>query len=345
MQLEASEIAALIEGKVEGDKTKVVKNAASLENATDSDLSFLANLKYEHLLYKTKAGIVIIADNYSLKENIPAVIIRCSNPYLSFGKILEHFSKSVIKQKKGISANAQINKVELPKDCYIGDFTYISNTATISENVKIFPQVFIGENVKIGPNTIIYPGVKIYDNTIIGADCIIHANAVIGSDGFGFAPLANGSFHKIPQVGNVIIEDNVEVGANTVLDKGTLGATIIKKGSKLDNLIQIAHNVEIGENTVIAAQAGVSGSTKIGKNCMIGGQAGFVGHITIAPFTKINAQSGVSKTVKKEGKALTGSPAFDYIENLRAQAIFKKLPELEKRVSELEKLSDSREKT
>jgi UDP-3-O-[3-hydroxymyristoyl] glucosamine N-acyltransferase len=336
IQISAEQIAQLVQGTVQGNNQATVSNIAKIEEAKAGDLAFLANPKYEDYLYTTKASIVLINNNLELKQAVGATLIKVADAYAAFASLLQYYQKITQKKPQGIEQPSFISQgVVVPSSAYIGAFSYIGKNVIIGENTCIYPQTYIGDNVSIGSNSTILPGAKIYNDCKVGNQVIIHAGVVIGSDGFGFAPQADGSFNKVPQLGNVVIEDNVEIGAGTTIDRATMGSTLIRKGAKLDNLIQIAHNVEIGESTVIAAQTGVSGSTKIGKQVMIGGQAGIVGHITIADGTKINAQSGVSKSVKKAGVALTGSPAADYTQMLRAQAVFKNLPQLEKDLLEL----------
>lgn len=338
MDFSAIQIAMLINGKVEGDADATVSSFGKIEEARQGQLAFLANPKYEEFLYKTQASIIIINESYELKEPIPATLIRVSDAYTAFATLLTKYQEIITQQLTGIQQPVYIAKTaSYGQNIFIGAFAYLGENVKIGNNAKIFPNAYIGDNVSVGDNSIIHPGVKIYHDCVIGNQVTIHAGTIIGSDGFGFAPQADGSFQKVPQIGNVIIEDNVEIGANTTIDRATIGSTIIKSGVKLDNLIQIAHNVEIGNSTVIAAQAGVSGSTKIGKGVMIGGQVGIVGHLHIGDGAKINAQSGVSKSIEP-GKAVTGSPAHDYTAALRSQAIIRKLPELEKRVKELETL-------
>jgi UDP-3-O-[3-hydroxymyristoyl] glucosamine N-acyltransferase len=342
LQFTAAQIAQMIKGTVEGDENVVVNYIARIEDAKFGQMAFFANLKYEEYLYSTQASIVLINNDFVLKQPVTATLIRVKDAYQSFAQLLQIYEQMVSKKPEGIQDPIyKGTKVTLGNGIYIGAFSYLSNGVTIGDNTIIHPQVYLGNKVTIGKNCVINAGVKIYHNCRLGDNVIIHAGAIIGGDGFGFAPQADGSLSKVPQLGNVIIEDDVEIGANTTIDRATLGSTIIRKGAKLDNLIQIAHNVEVGERTVIAAQAGVSGSTKIGKQAMIGGQAGIVGHITLADGTKINAQSGVSKSVKKENIALTGSPAHDYSAMLRAQAVFRTLPEMEKKLKELEKELES----
>jgi len=337
MTFTANQIAVLINGKVEGNPENAVKNFGRIEEAKAGQLAFLANPKYEEFLYSTKASIVIISDKLELKQPVASTIIRVADPYSAFANLLDYYQQLKTQQLQGVQQPSYISAtVKKGENVFVGAFAYIGEASELGNNVKIFPSVFIGNNVKIGDNSILYPGVKIYHDCLIGKNVTVHSGTVIGGDGFGFAPQSDGSFKKVPQIGNVIIEDNVEIGSNATIDRATIGSTIIRAGAKLDNLIQIAHNVEIGNNTVIAAQAGVSGSTKIGNNVMIGGQAGVVGHIQIADGSKINAQSGVSKSIKTPKSAVTGSPAFDYTSALRSQAITRNLPEMEKRLTELE---------
>jgi UDP-3-O-[3-hydroxymyristoyl] glucosamine N-acyltransferase len=338
MNFSASQIALLINGKIEGDANASVNSFGKIEEAKAGQLAFLANPRYEDHLYTTQASVVIINDSLQLKQPISAVLIRVPDAYTAFATLLSKYQEMMTQQMHGIQEPSYIAKTASYGDnIFIGAFAYISENVKIGGNTKIFPNVFIGENVNIGNNSVLHPGVKIYRDCIIGDHVTIHAGTVIGSDGFGFAPQTDGSFKKVPQIGNVIIENDVEIGANTTIDRATIGSTIIRAGAKLDNLIQVAHNVEIGNSTVIAAQAGISGSTKIGKGVMIGGQAGLAGHLQIRDGAKINAQSGVGKSIDA-GKAVTGSPAYDYIAALRSQALSRNLPELEKRVKELEAL-------
>lgn len=339
MTFSAAQIAMIVNGNIEGDASAAVASFGKIEEAKSGQLAFLANPKYEEYLYSTQASIIIINETQELKESISATLIRVPDAYSAFATLLHKYQEIVTQQLNGIQQPSFINHTAtLGENVFVGAFTYISMNAQIGNNVKLFPGVFIGNNVTVKDNTILHPGVKIYHDCVIGKNVTIHAGSVIGGDGFGFAPQADGSYKKVPQIGNVIIEDFVEVGSNATIDRATIGSTIIHSGAKLDNLIQIAHNVEVGNNTVIAAQAGVSGSTKIGSNVMIGGQAGIVGHISIADGSKINAQSGVSKSIKKPNTAVTGSPAFDYTNALRSQAVSRNLPELEKRIAELEKM-------
>ena len=336
MEFSAGQIAQLIGGTVEG-KDVSVGSFGKIEEATSGQLSFLANPKYEDYLYTTGASLIIINDNLKLKQPIDATLIRVKDAYSAFATLLDFYQKMKTMELQGTEQPSFVHEsAKVAEKVFIAAFCYLSRNVEVGANTKIFPGCFIGAGAKIGSNTIIHAGVKIYDECVIGNNVVIHAGTVLGSDGFGFAPQADGSLKKVPQIGNVVIEDHVEIGANTTIDRATIGSTIIRSGAKLDNLLQIAHNVEVGNNTVIAAQTGISGSTKIGKNVMIGGQAGIVGHIKIADGSKINAQSGVSKSLKEPNMAVTGSPAFDYTAALRSQAIMKNLPQLEKRLKELE---------
>lgn len=338
MTFPAAQIALIINGRIEGDASVTVTSFGKIEEAIEGQLAFLSNPKYEEYLYNTKASVVIVNDSFELKQAVKATLIRVSDAYSAFAILLSKYQEIVQQQLSGIQQPSYIAKTaSCGQNIFIGAFVYIGENAKIGDNTKIFPNAYIGDNVSIGDNCLIDPGVKIYHDCQLGNHVNIHAGSVIGSDGFGFAPQADGSFIKIPQIGNVVIEDNVDIGANVTIDRATVGSTIIKSGAKLDNLIQIGHNAEVGNSTVIAAQSGVSGSAKIGNGVMIGGQAGIVGHIQIGDGARINAQSGVSKSIEP-GKSVTGSPAYDYTAALRSQAISRKLPELEKRVKELEAL-------
>ncbi len=339
MEFSAAQIAQIVGGTIEGNPEMSVSSFGKIEEATKGQLAFLANPKYEEYLYTTAADIIIINESQVLKEPLNATLIKVPDAYSAFASLLSQYQKLQAQQMVGIQEPAYIHAtVKKGDNIFIGAFAYLGENVIIGDGAKIYPNAYVGNNVVIGSNSIIHPGVKIYHDCIIGSKVVIHAGAVIGGDGFGFAPQPNGSFKKVPQMGNVIIEDGVEIGSNTTIDRATIGSTIIRTGAKLDNLLQIAHNVEIGCNTVVAALTGISGSTKIGKNVMIGGQAGIVGHIQIADGTKINAKSGVSKSILTPNTAVTGTPASDYTSNLRTQALVRKLPELEKRVRELEEL-------
>jgi len=336
MQFTASQISTLINGKVEGNPEALVTRIAKIEEGVPQSITFLGNMKYESFLYTTEASVVIIGDDHELKHPVQATLIRVKDPYSALSVLMEQYEKVKFK-KVGIEEPSYIDVTAIVSDdCYFGRFSSIGKNSRIGSGCEIHPQVYIGDNVSIDEGTILHAGVKIYDDCVIGRNCILHANVVVGSDGFGFAPQENGEYKKVPQTGNVIIEDNVEIGSQTVIDRASIGSTIIRSGVKLDNLIQVAHNVEIGENTVIAAQTGISGSTKLGKGCLIGGQVGLVGHIEIANGVKINAQSGVAKSVKEEGIAITGSPAFGFKNAIRSYSVFKKLPDIESRIEKLE---------
>lgn len=339
MTFPASQIALLINGRVEGDPSLVVHSFGKIEEAQQGQLTFFSNPKYEEYLYSTKASVIIINETFELKQPINATLIRVADAYTSFAILLSKYQEIITQQLNGKQEPSYVAKTaSYGKNVFIGAFAYLGENVKVGNNTKIFPNAYIGDNATIGDNCMIYPGAKIYHDCILGNQVIIQAGTVIGSDGFGFAPQADGSFIKIPQIGNVIIEDDVEIGANSTVDRATMGSTVIRSGAKLDNLIQIGHNAEIGKSTIIAAQAGISGSTKIGNNVMIGGQAGVVGHITLADGSKVNAQSGVSKSIKTPNTAVTGSPAHDYTATLRSQAIARNLPEMEKRIKELEEL-------
>lgn len=337
IQFSAQQIAMMIQGKVEGDATVTVSQFGKIEEATAGQISFLANPKYEEFLYTTKASVLIVNENLVLKSALTATLIRVPDAYAAFATLLTKYQELKTQNLSGIQTPSYIAKTaQLGENHFVAAFAHIGEQVKMGKNVKVFPNVVIGDNVTIGDNVVLHPGVIIYADCVLGNNITIHSGTIIGSDGFGFAPTAEGSFQKVPQLGNVVIEDNVEIGSNTTIDRATIGSTIIRKGVKLDNLIQVAHNAELGENTVIAAQTGISGSTKIGKNVMVGGQVGFAGHISIADGVKIAAQSGVTKGVKTPNATLTGNPAGDHNTSLRAQVYMKNLPNLEKRVKELE---------
>lgn len=338
MQFTAAQIATMIGGKTEGNADTAVASFGKIEEAKAGQLSFLANPKYEEHLYSTGASVIIINDTQELKQPVEATLIRVPDAYSAFATLLDKYQQLKTQQLTGVQQPSYVHATAKTGDnVFIGAFAYLGEETVVGNGTKIFPGVYLGNNVTIGENSIIHAGVKIYNDCVVGSNVIIHAGTVIGSDGFGYAPQPDGNFKKVPQIGNVVIEDHVEIGANTTIDRATIGSTIIKSGAKLDNLLQIAHNVEVGNSTVIAAQAGVSGSTKIGNNVLIGGQVGIVGHIQIGDGAKINAQSGVSKSLAA-GKSVTGSPAFDYTSALRSQAATRNLPNLEKRVKELEQM-------
>ncbi|MCD6063011.1 MAG: lpxD [Flavipsychrobacter sp.] len=338
MQFTAQQVAAIINGQIEGDPQAKVSRVGKIEEGEEGVLSFIANPKYEDYLYSTKASILIVNEALKVEQPVAPTLIRVKDAYIAFTQLLEKYhqmtgsaGKNGIEEPSYISPTAKVGQ-----NVYIGAFAYVGENARIGDNVKIYPGCYLGDNVVIGNDSVLYAGVKVYNECHLGQRVVIHSGTVVGGDGFGFAPQKDGTYKKVPQIGNVIIENDVEIGANTTIDRATMGSTVIHKGVKLDNLIQIAHNVEIGENTVIAAQTGVSGSTKIGRNCIIGGQVGMVGHIQIADGTRINAQSGLSKSVTAPNTALTGSPAFEYKSSLKSQAIFRNLPELQQRLLKLE---------
>ncbi|HET8858825.1 UDP-3-O-(3-hydroxymyristoyl)glucosamine N-acyltransferase [Marivirga sp.] len=339
MEFSVNQIAAMIGGKVEGDGERVVDNLGKIEEGKEKTISFLSNDKYENYIYQSNAAAIIVKLDFKPKKPIKPALLIVEDPYSAFTRLLEEYNKILTYSKSGVEEPAYIGKNStLGDNYYRGAFSYIGNHVKIGNNVKIYPQAHIGDNVEIGDNTIIYQGVKIYADCKIGNNCNIQAGAVIGSDGFGFAPQADGTYKTIPQLGNVILEDNVSIGANTTIDCATLGSTIIRKGAKIDNLVQIAHNVEIGKNTVIASQAGISGSTKVGKNCVIAGQVGIVGHIEIADRTTVSAKAGVSKSVKQTDTILSGMVGFEHKQFLKASTLFKRLPELHQQVQHLEKI-------
>jgi UDP-3-O-[3-hydroxymyristoyl] glucosamine N-acyltransferase len=338
MQFSAAQIAMMIGGKVEGNADAAAGSFGKIEEAQAGQLAFLANPKYEEYLYTTGASVVIVNDALELKQAVTTTLIRVKDAYSAFADLLDKYQQIKTQQLSGIQQPVYIDVTAKTGDnVFIGAFAYLGEKVVVGDGTKIFPNAFLGNNVVVGKNCIIHPGVKIYHDCVIGNNVVIHAGTIIGGDGFGFAPLPDGTFKKIPQIGNVIIEDNVEIGSNTTIDRATMGSTLIKAGAKLDNLLQIGHNAEVGNNTIIAAQSGISGSTKVGNNVMIGGQVGIVGHITIGDGARVNAQSGVSKSLEA-GKTVTGSPAYDFTAALRSQAASRKLPDLEKRIYELEKI-------
>lgn len=336
MKFTAAQIAVILEGEVEGNSEIEVSKLSKIEEGGPESLSFLANPKYTQFIYTTKASIVIVNKIFKAEKKIHSTLIRVEDAYKSFSKLLEYYNQ-VKMNKTGIESPVFISKSAIyGENIYIGAFAYLGENIKIGNNTKIYPNVYIGDNVVIGDNVILFSGAKIYSDTLIGDNCVIHSCAILGADGFGFAPNEQGEFIKVPQTGNVVIEDNVDVGAATSIDRATLGSTIIRKGVKLDNHIQIAHNVEIGKNTVIAAQTGIAGSAKIGENCMIGGQVGIVGHITIGNNVKIQAQSGIGRNVK-DNETLQGSPALPYSDYNKSYVHFKNLPKTMNRISILEK--------
>jgi UDP-3-O-[3-hydroxymyristoyl] glucosamine N-acyltransferase len=336
MKFTAKKIADILEGQVEGNPEAEVSKLSKIEEGTKGALSFLSNAKYNSYLYTTEASVVIVNESFKPEKELKTTLIKVNDAYQAFTKLLEFYNE-VKNNKKGrenphfIEDSASVGENE-----YIGAFAYIGENVVLGENVKIYPNTYIGDNTKIGDNTTVFAGVKIYSETIIGMNCKIHSGSVVGSDGFGFAPTESGEYKTIPQIGNVIIEDNVDIGANSTIDRATLGSTIIRKGVKLDNQIQVAHNVEIGKNTVIASQTGIAGSTKIGESCMIGGQVGIVGHISIGNNVRIQAQSGIGKSIK-DNDVVQGTPAFGYSDYSKSYVYFKKLPKLVSTIDKIEK--------
>ena len=336
MEFTAEMIAGLLDGEIVGDKNAAVHTVSSIEGGKKGALTYLSNPKYEEYIYSTEASIVLVDSCFEPKQEVAATLIKLPNVGVAVLKLLEMYN-AMKPQKKGISKMASISeKATIGENCYIGDFAVIEAGAVIGDGAKIYPQVYVGDGVKVGAGTTLHPGVKIYEGCRVGANCIIHAGAVIGADGFGFLPKPDGTFDKIPQLGNVIIEDNVEIGANTCVDRAKTDSTIIRQGVKLDNLIQIGHNVEIGANTVSSAQTGIAGTTKVGHNCFIAGQVGIADHVTIGNYVKIGSQSGIDKNVP-DGEIRFGSPALAGINYHRSFAVFKELPELRRRVAALEK--------
>lgn len=336
MKFTAEQIAGILEGEVVGNPNAEVSKLSKIEEGTEGSLTFLANPKYINYIYETKASITIVNNTFVSESPLTTTLIKVEDAYKAFSKLLEFYNQIKL-NKVGIEVPCFLPETtQHGKDFYLGAFSYVGENVTIGQNVKIYPNCFIGDNVVIGDDTIIFAGAKIYSETIIGNNCTIHSGAIIGADGFGFAPNENGEYSKVPQIGNVIIEDYVDIGAATTIDRATLGSTIIRKGVKLDNQIQIAHNVEIGENTVIAAQTGVAGSTKIGKSCMIGGQVGISGHLIIGNNVKIQAQSGIGRNIK-DNEVLQGSPALGYSDYNKSYVHFKNLPKIVSEIAELKK--------
>ena len=336
MKFTAAQIAGILEGKVEGNSNAEVWNVAKIEEGAPGMISFLANPKYTHYIYETQSSIVLVNADFEATAPISATLIRVPDAYASFAKLLAFYDQ-MSQNKQGSSSLAFVSSTaQCGENVYLGEFAFVGENAKIGNNVKVYPQVYVGDGCVVGDNTVLYPGVKLYRNTVVGQNCVLHAGVVIGADGFGFAPQPDGHYEKIPQVGNVVIEDNVEIGANTTIDRATMGSTRIHKGVKLDNLIMLAHNTEVGENTAMAAQTGVSGSTHIGKNCVIAGQCGFVGHIQVADGTKIGAQSGILGHIKKADDYM-GSPIQPLRQYLKSMAYIRRLDEMSKTIDELKK--------
>jgi UDP-3-O-[3-hydroxymyristoyl] glucosamine N-acyltransferase len=334
MQFTAEQIAGILGGEVVGNPNALVSRLSKIEEGTEGSLTFLANPKYNNFIYSTKASITIVNNTFVPESEITTTLIKVEDAYGAFTKILEYYDQ-VKHNKNGIEQPSFVAETAKYGDnFYLGAFGYIGQNVKIGDNVKIYPNAYIGDNAVIGDNVLIFAGTRIYSETVIGNNCTIHAGVIIGADGFGYAPQADGTFTRIPQIGNVIIEDRVDVGAGTTIDRATMGSTIIRSGVKLDNQIQIAHNVEIGENTVIAAQTGIAGSTKIGKNCMIGGQVGMAGHLVIGNNVRVQAQSGIGKNIP-DGETVQGSPSFGFNDYSKSYVHFRNLPKI---VAELEEL-------
>ncbi len=335
MEFSANQIAELINGEVVGNPDVTINNVSKIEDGQSGTISFLANPKYTKYIYDTKATVVIVNNTFEPEREVRATMIRVDDAYSSVAKLMQMYAdskprKTGIEQPSFISPSAKVGDF-----AYVGAFTYLGDNVKVGNNVSIFPNTYIGDNVTIGDNCILYAGVKIYNDCVVGNNCILHAGSVVGSDGFGFAPNENNEYDKIPQLGNVVLEDNCEIGANCALDRATMGSTVLKKGVKLDNFVQIAHNAEIGENTVIAAMSGIAGSTVIGKNCMFGGHTGVIGHLKVADGVKMGAYTGISNNVKQEGAVLRGTPAFDAKAFSRSWVSLKNLPDLVKEVRAL----------
>jgi UDP-3-O-[3-hydroxymyristoyl] glucosamine N-acyltransferase len=344
MEFNAATLAGFLKGEIEGNPEVKVNTIAKIEEGQIGALSFLANPKYEHYIYETKSSIVLVNKSFVPSAKVHATLIRVENSYEAFASLLRLVDQAR-PRKKGIHSTAIIEtSAKIGSDVFIGPYAYIGENCVIGDGCSLYPHVYIGDNTKLGRNCTINPGVKIYHDCLVGEGCIIHAGSVIGSDGFGFAPQSDSEFMKIPQLGNVILEDLVEIGANVAIDRATIGSTIIRRGVKLDNLIQIGHNVEVGENTVMAGQTGIAGSTKVGKNCMFGGQVGIAGHLKIADGTKIGAQGGILGDIKEENTVILGSPAIDIKQFLRSSVVFKKLPELKTKIDLMEKEIESLKK-
>ena len=337
MEFTARQIADILNGKVEGNPEVVVSRLAKIEEGLPGTMTFLANPIYTPYIYTTKASVIIVNEDFIPSQPIAGTLIRVENAYISFAKLLEIF-QNLQSGKKGISPYAFISKsAKIGEDVYIGEFVSVGDNAVIGSQVQLYPQTFIGDNVTIGDKTTVFSGVKIYHDCIVGSDCILHAGIVIGADGFGFAPQSDNQYKKVIQTGNVVIHNNVEIGANTTIDRATLGSTVIHRGAKIDNLVQLAHNVEIGENTIIAAQTGIAGSTKIGKNCLIAGQVGIIGHLNIGNNVKIGAQSGIEHDIK-DGDVFLGTPALEAGKTRRLYVYWRNFEQLVKKINQLEKL-------
>jgi UDP-3-O-[3-hydroxymyristoyl] glucosamine N-acyltransferase len=337
MKFYASQIADLLSGTVEGNPNAEVWNVAKIEEGAEGMLSFLANPKYTPYIYETKSSVVIVNNGFVAEKPIAATLIRVEDAYASFARLLAFYDQ-MSQDKKGVSSLAFVSSsAQCGDDLYVGEFAFVGEHVTLGNHVKVYPQVYVGDGCVIGDNTVLYPGVRLYRNTVVGQRCIIHAGAVIGADGFGFAPQEDGHYDKIPQVGNVVIDDDVEIGANTTIDRSTMGSTRVHKGVKLDNLVHLAHNVEVGENSALAAQVGISGSTHLGKNCVVGGQSGFVGHLHIANGSKFGGQCGVMGSIREENQEFMGTPIQPLKQYLVSNARFRHIDEMARKIDALEK--------
>ena len=345
MKFTVAQIAQVVGGTVEGDAEATVSSLAKIEEAGPGALAFLANAKYEPFLYSTGATAVIVSPELPLRQAVAAALVRVADPYSAFTKLLEFYAQATRMGKRGVEQPSFMGESStIGGGHYRGAFSYVGDNCVLGENVLIFPHAYIGDRVRIGDNSVIHAGAKIYADTVIGQRCVIKAGAVVGTDGFGFAPQADGSYRAIPQIGNVVLEDDVSIGANTTVDCATMGSTLIRRGTKIDNLVQIAHNVEVGQHTIIAAQTGLSGSVKVGDYCVLAGQVGLVGHISLANHTTLAAKTGLQKSVREEGQVLQGYPAFLLRDNQRAAVVYRRLPELEQRVAALEKSASAPDK-
>jgi UDP-3-O-[3-hydroxymyristoyl] glucosamine N-acyltransferase len=345
MKFTVGQVAQVLGGIVEGSASAEVASLAKIEEAGPGALAFLANAKYEHYLYNTGATAVIVSHDLVLRHPVATTLIRVADPYSGFSKLLEFYQQAARAGKRGVEQPSFIGPGSIiGEGHYRGAFSYVGDDCVLGENVLIFPHAYVGDRVRIGDNSIIHAGAKIYPDTVIGQRCVIKAGAVVGTDGFGFAPQPDGSYRAVPQIGNVVLEDDVCIGANTTVDCATMGSTVVRQGTKIDNLVQLAHNVEIGRHTVIAAQTGISGSSKVGDFCVLAGQVGLVGHISLANRTTLAAKTGVQKSVRQEGQVLQGYPAFALRDNQRSSVVYRHLPELERRVANLEKNQSAPEK-
>lgn len=340
MKFTAQIVADFLKGEIVGNANAEVNNVSKIEEGKPGTLAFLANPKYEHFLYTTEASIVLINNSFEPSQPVKATLIKVENAYEAFASLLDLYAQAK-PRKTGIDPTASISpSAKIGENAYVGAFAVIGDDAVVGNNARIYPQVYVGDRVTVGDDCLFYPGVKIYEECKIGHRVTIHGGTIVGADGFGFAPQSDNQYKKIPQIGIVILEDDVEIGANVCVDRATMGATVVRRGAKIDNLVQVAHNVEIGENTVMAAQTGIAGSTKVGKDCMFGGQVGLAGHISIANGTKLGAQSGVLSSIKKEDQTLIGSPIIPITDYMKSSVLFRKLPLLSQQINKLERELD-----